>query len=51
MGSKADIGADDEGVCDMVLSVAAGSGVGALVERLAPLVQKPSRRGGRRDVE
>ena len=39
VGSKADIGADDEGVCDMVLSVAAGSGVSALVERLAPLVQ------------
>ena len=38
VGSKADMGADDEGVCDMVLSAAAGSGVGALVERLAPLV-------------
>ncbi len=51
VGSKADIGADDEGVCDMVLSVAAGSGVSALVERLAPLVQAVRGRGGRRDVE
>jgi GTPase len=39
VGSKGDMGADDEGVCEMVLSAAAGSGVGALVERLAPLVQ------------
>jgi GTPase len=40
VGSKADMGADDEGVCNMVLSATAGSGVGALVERLAPLVQE-----------
>ncbi len=40
VGSKSDMGADDEGVCEMVLSAAAGSGVGALVERLAPLVQE-----------
>jgi len=40
VGSKADLGPDGEGVCDMTLSVAAGSGVGALVERLAPLVQE-----------
>ena len=40
VGSKADMGADDEGVCDMVLSVAAGTGVSTLVERLAPLVQE-----------
>jgi GTPase len=40
VGSKADMGADDEGVCKMVLSATAGSGVGALVERLAPLVQE-----------
>ena len=40
VGSKGDMGADDEGVCEMVLSAAAGSGVGALVERLAPLVQE-----------
>ncbi len=40
VGSKGDMGADDEGVCEMVLSAASGSGVGALVERLAPLVQE-----------
>ena len=40
VGSKGDMGADDEGVCEMVLSAAAGSGVGALVERLGPLVQE-----------
>jgi GTPase len=40
VGSKGDMGADDEGVCEMVLSAVSGSGVGALVERLAPLVQE-----------
>ena len=39
VGSKADLGADDEQVCDMVLSVATKAGVDELVERLAPLVQ------------
>ena len=40
VGSKGDMGADDEGVCEMVLSAASGSGVGALVQRLGPLVQE-----------
>ena len=40
MGSKADLGTDEEVACDMVLSVAAGTGVRELVERLAPLVQE-----------
>jgi len=40
VGSKGDVGTDDESVCDMVLSVAAGTGVRGLVERLAPLVQE-----------
>jgi GTPase len=40
VGSKSDMGPDDEGVCEMVLSAASGTGVGALVERLAPLVQE-----------
>ena len=40
VGSKADIGRDDEGVCDMVLSAATASGVTALVEGLAALVQQ-----------
>src|ERR1700683_695648 len=39
-GSKADVAADDEGVCEMVLSAATGAGVGPLVERLAVLVQE-----------
>src|SRR5580704_15893137 len=39
VGSKGDVGTDEEGVCDMVLSVAAATGVRELVERLAPLVQ------------
>ena len=42
---------DEEGVCDMVLSVAAGSGVGALVERLAPLVQQARAEAAVRDLE
>jgi GTP-binding protein len=40
VGSKGDVGTDGEGVCDMVVSVAAGTGVRGLVERLAPLVQE-----------
>ena len=40
VGSKSDLGSDEEGVCDMLLSVAAGSGVQSLVDRLAPLVQQ-----------
>ena len=40
VGSKVDVGSDEEGVCDMVLSVAAGTGVRPLVDRLAPLVQE-----------
>jgi GTP-binding protein len=39
VGSKADIASDDEDACDMVLSAATGEGVGALVERLARVVQ------------
>jgi GTP-binding protein len=39
-GSKADVAADDEGVCEIVLSAATGAGVGPLVERLAGLVQE-----------
>jgi GTP-binding protein len=39
-GSKADVSADDEGICEMVLSAATGAGVGPLVERLAVLVQE-----------
>ena len=39
VGSKADLGADHEHVCDMVLSVATNAGVNELIERLAPLVQ------------
>jgi GTPase len=38
VGSKADLGADEDGECDLVLSAASGTGVGVLVERLAPLV-------------
>jgi GTPase len=40
VGSKADLGPDDEGQCDLVLSAATGTGVAALVERLAALVQE-----------
>jgi len=39
VGSKADIASDDEDACDMVLSAATGEGVGALVARLAGVVQ------------
>jgi GTP-binding protein len=40
VGSKADVAADDEALCDLVLSAATGAGVGALVERLGPMVQE-----------
>jgi GTP-binding protein len=40
VGSKADVGDDDDGVCDQVLSAATGEGVAALTERLAVLVQE-----------
>ena len=40
VGSKADVAADEEGVCEMVLSAATGVGAGPLVERLAVLVQE-----------
>jgi GTP-binding protein len=40
VGSKVDVGTDEEDVCDMVLSVAAATGVRPLVDRLAPLVQE-----------
>ncbi len=40
VGSKADVGADDEGACDMVLSAVTGSGVAEVVARLAALVQQ-----------
>jgi GTP-binding protein len=38
VGSKADIGTDDEGVCDALVSAATGDGVRALTDRLAGLV-------------
>ncbi len=40
VGSKADIGSDDEGLCDIVLSAATGTGVAALVERLGAVVRQ-----------
>jgi GTP-binding protein len=40
VGSKADVGADTEDVCDIVLSAATGSGIGALTDRLAALVHE-----------
>ncbi len=40
VGSKADIAADTEGVCDLVLSAATGAGVDALVGRLGALVHE-----------
>jgi GTP-binding protein len=40
VGSKSDLGADEDALCDLVLSAATGAGVGALVERLGPLVQE-----------
>jgi len=39
VGSKADLSVDDDGVCDLVLSAATGTGVAALVERLGALVR------------
>jgi GTPase len=38
VGSKADIGTDDENVCDTLVSAATGDGVRALTQRLADLV-------------
>jgi GTP-binding protein len=43
VGSKADVAADGEGVCGMVLSAATGEGVPALVARLATLVDEARR--------
>jgi GTP-binding protein len=40
VGSKADLAGDGDGVCDMVLSAATGTGVAALVDRLGTLVQE-----------
>jgi GTP-binding protein len=40
VGSKADVGRDDEGVCDLVLSAATREGLPALTDRLAALVQQ-----------
>jgi GTP-binding protein len=40
VGSKADVAADDDALCDLVLSAATGTGVGALVQRLGPMVQE-----------
>jgi GTP-binding protein len=45
-GSKADVGTDDDGVCDLVLSAATGAGVPALVQRLAALVHEARDAGG-----
>jgi GTP-binding protein len=39
VGSKADLSGDDDGVCDLVVSAATGTGVAALVQRLGALVQ------------
>ncbi len=39
VGSKGDLAADEDGVCDLVLSAATGSGVPALVERLGVVVR------------
>jgi GTP-binding protein len=39
-GSKADVGTDDDGVCDLVLSAATGEGMAALLARLAVLVRE-----------
>ena len=43
VGSKADVAADGDGVCDTVLSAATGEGVPALVARLATLVDEARR--------
>jgi GTP-binding protein len=39
VGSKADVAADEEGVCDLVLSAATRTGVSTLIEGLGPMVQ------------
>jgi GTP-binding protein len=39
VGSKADVGTDDEGVCELMVSAATNAGVSELVGRLATLVQ------------
>jgi GTP-binding protein len=46
VGSKADVAADDERVCDLVLSAATGEGVPALLQRLAVLVREARDAGG-----
>jgi GTPase len=38
VGSKGDVGTDDDGVCDLVVSAATAEGMGALTDRLAVLV-------------
>jgi 50S ribosomal subunit-associated GTPase HflX len=46
VGSKADVAADEDALCDLVLSAATGTGVGALVQRLGPMGRtrlRPSR--------
>jgi GTPase len=43
VGSKVDVAADGDGVCDTVLSAATGEGVPALVARLATLVDEARR--------
>jgi GTP-binding protein len=40
VGSKADVAADEEGVCEIVLSAVTGVGAGPLVERLGALVHE-----------
>ncbi|HEX3334306.1 MAG TPA: GTPase ObgE [Acidimicrobiales bacterium] len=40
VGSKGDVAGDDDGVTDLVLSAATGTGVAALVERLGALVHE-----------
>ncbi len=38
VGSKGDIGTDDDGVCDLIVSAATGEGMGTLTDSLAALV-------------
>ena len=40
VGSKADVGSDEDGLCDLLLSAATGRGVDALLAELAVLVQE-----------
>jgi GTPase len=40
VGNKEDIGTDDDGVCDMVVSAATGDGLRALTDRLATCVRE-----------